>query len=70
MRKIENDFKKELKLLKNPLIHTPELYKILGLSRGNFRDKLNETAGARFTDPQKKEITKQLKKLSKQLCGL
>lgn len=67
MRKAKDTFKTEKKLLNNPLINKPEIYKALGMSRGNFYDKLNEQFGAKFTDPQKKEIKKQLIKLAKQL---
>lgn len=69
MEKAKLPFKREINLLKNPLINKPELYKTLGLSRGTFYDKLKGDYGARFTEPQKKEIIKQLKKLSKQLIN-
>jgi len=69
MRKAKDTFRKEKNLLKNPLINKPELYKILGMSRGTFYDKMKGDYGARFTEPQKKIIVRELKKLTKKLTN-
>jgi len=70
MRKEKDPFDKIKKLLKNPLINKPELYRILDMSRGTFYDKLKGDNGARFTEPQQKIISKELKKLSRSLLKL
>ncbi len=70
MKDTNRNFKIEKKLLKNPLINNAKIYNLLGISRGLFHDKLNGKNGARFTDTQKNQITKILKKLGKQLLLL
>lgn len=65
-----NNFKKELKLLNNPLINKPEIYKQLGVGRGHFHDMLNENNGKNFSEEHKKKIRKIFLTLSKQLNGL
>lgn len=69
MRKAKDPFDKVKKLLQHPLIDNAGMYKQLGMSRGKYREKLNNLYGHRFTDQDKKKIITLLKKFSKQLTN-
>ncbi len=69
MRKTKDNSKVIKKILRNPLLNNAEMQRILGVSSGSFSDKLNEKNGARFTEAQKKIITRELKKFSKKLSN-
>lgn len=70
MNESKLNFKKELKLLNNPLINKPEIYKQIGVGRGHFHDMMNENNGKKFSEEHKKKIKKIFSNLSKQLNGL
>lgn len=70
MKDTNRDFKKEIKFINNFKINCAMLAELIGVSRGNFTEKLRGVRGGRFTDEQKDKITTYLKKMGKEISKL
>jgi hypothetical protein len=70
MKDTNRDFKKETKFINDFKINCAMLAELIGVSRGNFTEKLHNVRGGRFSDDQKDTITAYLKKMGKAISKL